>query len=120
MTLKVVAVVAYLLFFQFGITFIKLGSAGWQINIAPDAFSVGISWRSAVGLLCYSVSFMIFVWLLRQFQLSTMAPLIAFVCFGVFLISVFVLHEKVTVLQVVGVALIGLGIVFMNIRRSTG
>ncbi|MBP8617941.1 MAG: 4-amino-4-deoxy-L-arabinose-phosphoundecaprenol flippase subunit ArnF [Parcubacteria group bacterium ADurb.Bin305] len=71
-------------------------------------------WQFIVGIFCYCVSFLTWMFLLSKQNLSTIYPLTMGIIYTLVMIaSVMVFHEQFTLYKIIGAVLIGLGILFL-------
>lgn len=110
----------YLVLTVSGLTLVKLGSDGSPLlsksgdkliwNIGPVVF---------LGLIAYGMSFLLFMWLVSQYQLSILIPLTtALVQLMIFVIAVTVFKEQLTLIKIVALALIVVGVVILQIKSG--
>lgn len=72
-----------------------------------------------LGVFLYGVSFITYVYLISKYDLGYIIPLLAaFVYILTFLAAYFIFNEAFTVFKVAGIALILLGLVFLNLRSA--
>lgn len=70
---------------------------------------------SYLGALCYGLSFLIWMRLLKIFELSYLRPLVGLGYIFTALLSMFILKEKITPLRWTGIALIVTGVYLVGI-----
>ena len=71
-----------------------------------------------IGLLCYLGSFLIYILILPKYNLTFIYPLMTSLSYiGIYLLSIFVLKETVTITGIIGSIIIMAGIVLVNIGR---
>lgn len=94
----------------------KLGSADMSVNVTRTIFSLQLSWKMILGILCYGCSFILWLYIVSQMNLSWAMPLsVGLVNLLVLLGSSFVLKENITVMQWLGVMVIVIGLALINI-----
>ena len=97
----------------------KGGNAGTITN-SNGEFGFNISWISALGFVCYIISFLLFTRIIMMFEsLSFISP----ICNGIsqvmiVLASWLILKEQITGLNIGGAALIIAGVVIMNLKLN--
>lgn len=70
--------------------------------------------KFVLGMICYILSFLTWMFLLSKQNLSYLYPLTAGIIYALVMIaSVVVFHEQFTFFKIIGVILIGLGILFL-------
>lgn len=108
----------YVILSTSGLVLFKLGSAGGGISFTLDktAFGFHIPSLSLLGLLCYMISFLMWMYIISKTDISFIVPLgVALTNLAVLLSSYFILHETVSVTTIIGAALIIIGAVVLNI-----
>ena len=92
------------------------GSFHMQMNRSLFAFQM--SPISFIGFLFYLVSFLMWTKIITMFNLSYISPITAGIC-NVLLVlgGIVIFSEKVGVFQVIGIALVICGVIFINIRH---
>ncbi|KAF1304830.1 EamA family transporter [Enterococcus sp. JM9B] len=109
----------YVILSTSGLVLFKLGSinGGISINLAKSAFSFHIPLLSLLGLLCYMVSFLMWMYIISKTDISFIVPLgVALTNLAVLLSSYFILHETMSYTTIIGAALIIIGAVILNIK----
>ena len=102
-----------------GLTLIKIGTGkDLAFSLQHGVLSLQINWAVILGLTLYVASFITSMIVMKTMNLSIFYPTSAglvyiFVC----VISILLLHEKVSVTQLVGMAIILSGIIVMNLKR---
>lgn len=116
---KILMVVLYLVLTVSGLILYKYGAnKNFAISLSNGSFSLKISLISILGLLCYLVSFLLYILILPRFDISYIMPLTSAVSYiSIFILSAMVLGEKITINGIVGAITILIGIIIMNIRR---
>ena len=70
--------------------------------------------KFVLGMICYALSFLTWMFLLSKQALSTIYPLTVGIVYALIMIaSVVFFHEQFTLYKIIGVILIGLGILFL-------
>lgn len=105
----------YVLLSCSGLVLFKLGSkVGMSVSLSAGSLHLKISMISILGMVCYITSFLLYLILVSKFDLSKIYPIttgIIFVC--VMLASVLFLHEAIQWQQLLGSALILIGVVLL-------
>jgi len=108
----------YLLLTSLGLLLIKLGGSGTNLSLEPQTFSLVMSYRLVIGLLCYICSFLLFTFILQKRNLSMIYPLSAGIVNVVSVVlGVVVLKEKITLSGALGIALVIAGVILMSLKR---
>ncbi len=109
-SLKIVLLVLFCAILgAFGQVFFKLASGSFSLSVD----GILKNWRFMVGAFLYASSAILFVYSLKQGNLSILYPLIATSYIWVALLSFFFLKEAVSLLNVAGIGMIIAGIVLI-------
>lgn len=112
-------IVLYLLFTISGLILIKMGAGGAGLHIDKWAVSVHFSATLVIGLASYAISFLLWIVLLKKYDLSYIVPLTTSISYiGVIAGGVLLFGEKISLLHGVAIALILAGVVLLNIPAS--
>lgn len=108
--------ILYVLFSVSGLTLIKLASLhNSNISVVVPILNIKLSWISFLGLICYGLSFCIYLGVINNFQLGVIIPLLGgIVNILIVLMSILVLKEHLTINAIVGGTVIIIGICIMN------
>jgi len=110
-------VALYLLFSCFGMVLIKYGSANNSFDIAEKVVNLKLGFYTIVGLVLYLMSFVMWVIVLQKFKLSYISPLVSGISYALIIVlSLLVLHEKISGFQWAGIVIIFIGVILMNIK----
>lgn len=94
----------------------KLGSGDMRVNVTSTIFSIRFSWKMLLGIVCYGCSFLLWLYIVSQMNLSLAMPLsVGLVNLLVLLGSSFFLKEQITAFQWAGVMVIVIGLALINI-----
>lgn len=108
----------YLLLSALGLTLIKMGGTNFSIHYATGIFGFRLDVKLLIGIICYIISFFLFMMIMPKFDLSYIYPIAAGVLYIIIAIcAVLLLGEKITTFELVGMVLILSGIVFMNLSK---
>lgn len=109
----------YIITTTLALVMLKLGTKdGTPLSIENNKIHFNVNPYSMAGILLYGVSFLLYIYLISKNDLGYIIPVTAaFVYIIVFVASYFIFHEVFTVLKVTGIALIILGLVFLNYSR---
>lgn len=117
--MKILMIVLYLIFTVSGLILMKKGGNAGKIAISAGEFSFNISLISALGFVCYIISFLLYTRIVMMFEnLSYISP----ICNGVaqvmiIIASWLILKEKLTGSNIGGAALIIAGVIIMNLKK---
>lgn len=116
--MKLLMIIMYLIFTVAGLILMKKGGNAGAISIGSGEFSFSISWISALGFICYIISFLLFTRLIMMFEnVSYISPIcngIAQAC--IVIASIIFLGEKFSIATLGGAALIIAGVIVMNLK----
>ena len=100
-----------------GLLLIKMGTENTSLVLRDGLLGAQLSYRLLLGLVFYICSFIMSIYIMSQMKLSLFYPLSAgTVLVASCVFSYFILREHISVIQMVGIALILLGIICINIR----
>lgn len=86
----------------------SIGSIGMKFNI---------SWISLIGILCYGLSFILWLYIISQSKLTIALPLsVGLINTVIYVASVIIFKENINLWQILGVFLIVIGIAFIGIQ----
>lgn len=114
---KYILCAIYVCFSVSGLTLIKLGSMqpkdrGWIVPI----IGIIINKWSFLGILCYGISFCLYLGVVSKFNLGVIIPILGgIVNILIIIIACVFLKESLTLNMVIGAVIISIGIVIMNI-----
>lgn len=115
-SIQIITLVVYIFFTISGLTLIKLGGVQ-QLTISSGKILLKLDIKTLLGILCYLVSFIVYILLISKFQLSYIMPLTTgLVYIFVLITSVIFLKEKIDISQWVGAGVILIGIIIMNLK----
>lgn len=115
-SIQIITLVVYIFFTISGLTLIKLGGVQ-QLTISSGKILLKLDIKTLLGILCYIVSFIVYILLISKFQLSYIMPLTTgLVYIFVLITSVIFLKEKIDISQWVGAGVILIGIIIMNLK----
>ena len=118
--MKILFVIIYLILTVLGLVLMKKGGNSGSIAIEKQTFNFNINLISALGFICYLVSFLLYTKIIVMFDLSYITP----ICTGIVQIlilvaSKLVFKENFTTTSVVGAAIIIIGVIIMNLPKNT-
>lgn len=119
--MKYIILAFYILFAQTAVLLVKTGSAGAAVTLESGNLSVSVSVRLLVGLCLYVCSFLLWIVVLSQNDLSRVTPFITGANYIIpMVIGIFLLKETMTTPQWIGAFVILTGLVISNIRVGAG
>ena len=117
--MRILMIILYLIFTVSGLILMKKGGNAGKITLTAGEFGFTISWISALGFICYIISFLLFTRIIMMFEnVSYISP----ICNGlaqvmIMVASWLILKERLTGLSIGGAALVIIGVVIMNIKK---
>lgn len=112
-------IILYALLSSFGLFFLKLGAEQeFGVFFSKSSFSIQLNYKIILGLFFYIFSFLLSLYIMKEANLSifySVSTGLAYICVGI--LSVFVLKEPISVLQIAGMCSIFAGIVMMNLKK---
>lgn len=114
--MKYLIVVLYLVLTVSGLILYKYGAnKSFEVSFSNSIFNMKISIISIIGLVCYLCSFLLYMFIIPRFNISYIMPLTSAISYiGIFVLSILVLGEQISVNGIVGSIIILVGIVVMN------
>lgn len=115
--MRIVMIVLYLILTVSGLILMKKGGNAGTITANSGELGFSISWISALGFLCYILSFLLFTRIVMMFDVSYISPIcngIAQACIVV--ASIVFLKEQYSFYTLGGAALIIAGVIIMNLK----
>lgn len=116
--MRIVMIVLYLIFTVSGLILMKKGGNAGKISFSAGEFDFNISLISALGFVCYIISFLLFTRIIMMFEnVSFISP----VCNGIaqaciVIASIVFLKEQFSVATIGGALLIIAGVIIMNLK----
>lgn len=107
--------ILYVILSTSGLLLFKLGSGNVSMVIKQSIFSLNISLISILGLVCYLISFILWMYIISKSKVSIIVPLgVAFTNIAVLIGSTIILKEAISIRTVLGTIIILLGIFVLN------
>lgn len=113
-----ILIALYVLTTSLALVVLKLGAkAGAPVQFMNSKLHFNITPYTIIGVFLYGVSFLLYIYLISKFDLGYIIPLTtAFVYVLIFAASFILFKEVFTVFKVIGIALIVVGLVFLNVK----
>ena len=109
-------IILYVIMSVGGMTLFKLGDKGMELGFSGGRLHFAMSVTSLLGILCYGVSFLLWLMILRDNELSYIFPVITgIVIITVTVIGSIVFSESMPMGKLLGILLIAAGIAVVNI-----
>ena len=117
--MRIVMIILYLTFTVSGLILMKKGGNAGKITLGSGEIGFNISWISALGFICYIISFLLFTRIIMMFEnVSYISPIcngIAQAC--IVIASIIFLKEQYSFFTLGGATLIIVGVIIMNLKR---
>lgn len=117
--MRILMIVVYIIFTVLGLILMKKGGNAGKLTLGTEEVGFSISWISALGFICYIISFLLFTRIIMAFEnVSYISPIcngIAQAC--IVISSIIFLKEKVSGATIGGAALIIAGVIIMNLKK---
>ncbi|MDR2864499.1 MAG: EamA family transporter [Spirochaetaceae bacterium] len=114
-----VLAILYLVFTLSGLFLFKANSACITVNFEKHKLSSQIPWLAFAGIICYAFSFLIWLLLIKNNNLSFIFPVLnGIVVVLTVLGGLFIFHEKTTLTQSAGIVFIIAGLVLVNYSKK--
>lgn len=111
MNTKIIVCVIYSVISVLGLTLIKIGAAGNSVKLISFPIIGEITLHTFLGLGFYVVSFILYIFIVQNMQLSIVFPILtALNNISIVLIGYIVFHETLRTGKIVGVMMIIVGI----------
>lgn len=113
--MNIILIVLYVIFAVGGSTLIKYGSLEKVVSfMTVPIVNVGLSVASLIGILCYGLSFILYIILLSKFDLSFISPITVGLVYVLLMITAaFFFQEQFTLLKITGCMIILAGILMI-------
>lgn len=116
--MNILLIILYLFFTVTGLILLKIGGQDFSFFMENGKMNLTLPWKFLLGFISYVCSFFIWTFILQKYDLTFMYPILVGLAYVMVLVAgVVILNEKLTIYNIVGSAVILLGVVLMNIRR---
>ena len=113
--MNIILFILYVLLSSSGLILFKLGVNNINIHFNLLGLSIGFSLQMILGIICYGLSFLLWLYLISKLNLTFAMPLsVALVNTSVIVGSYFFLNEKITPIQGIGIFIIILGVTLIT------
>lgn len=117
--MRILLIIIYVILTSAGLILMKKGGNAGKIQLGSGEFVLSMSWISALGFICYIMSFLLFTRIMMMFDnISYISPIcngVAQIC--IVIASILFLKEKFSFYTIGGAALIITGVVVMNLKK---
>lgn len=116
---SVILIAIYIMFTVSGITLMKVGTGkAFEVSLTGGNFKIVFNYILLCGILCYLLSFILYIFLISKYNLNYIVPLTTgLVYILIFVLSLTLFKEPVSVTSVIGFFLVIAGVVFLNIKK---
>lgn len=103
-----------------GLITLKLGTTnGLPVSYVQDKLHFNFNFYAVTGVILYGLSFVLYLYLISKYDLGYIIPLTtALVYIVIFIASAVVFKEVFTATKIVGIALIIIGLIFLNLKAK--
>lgn len=106
----------YVILASSGLILFKMGSSGIVLNFVKG-INFSINWTSLIGMICYIISFLLWLFIVSKVKLSWAFPLsVALINTVIFVASSLIFKEQITWVQILGTLLITIGVGLLGIK----
>lgn len=114
----VLNIFVYLFFTVSGLIFIKLGAGNSNVQVSKNVLNLSVNLYLLVGLVAYILSFLMYIVLLKKYNLSYIVPITTSLSYiAVLVSSVLIFKEKITPISAVAICIILVGVVLLNLSK---
>lgn len=111
--------ILYVILSSSGIILFKLGSTAVEFTLTDKIVGFNMSYTSLLGLLCYLISFVLWMVIIGKNDVSYIVPIgLAATNVTIMLGATFFLGEAFSLYKIIGLGLILGGIVFLNLGNA--
>mgnify|MGYP000327867962 CR=1 FL=1 len=108
----------YVILSSSGMLLFKYGcNSDLLFSIGSFGMKFSINWIAVTGILCYGLSFILWLYIISQTKITVALPLsVGLINTVVYIISAIIFKEAISIWQIVGVFLVVTGIAFIGIQ----
>jgi small multidrug resistance pump len=117
--MNAILIICYVLFAVGGSTLIKYGGLSKIASlITLPIVNINISFISLLGIVCYGLSFAVYILLLNKLDLSFLSPITIGIVYVLLMITAaLVFNESFTIIKIIGCSLILGGIMLVLVTK---
>ena len=114
-----IVIAIFVLVTSSALVLLKLGTkTGAPLQFVENKLQLNINPLIILGVLLYGLSFLIYTYLISQYDLGYIIPVTtAFVYILIFIASYLIFHEVFTILKILGIVLILGGLILINLNK---
>jgi multidrug transporter EmrE-like cation transporter len=114
----VAKILIYLILTVNGLFLFKKGGNGNTFELSFYNIKMNLSTLSIVGIICYALSFLMWLSIIKDNNLSYIYPIAnGLVTILTVLGGIYIFKEKINIIQVIGTILIILGVLLINLKK---
>lgn len=114
----IILFIAYILLSSSGLILFKLGANNPTLSINIYSLHINYSIKLLIGILCYGLSFLLWMYIVSKSNLTIALPLsVALVNTLVIIESCIFLKEKITLIQGTGIFMVLLGVFLITLKK---
>jgi small multidrug resistance pump len=115
---NIILISVYLLLTVSGLVLFKLGASGnASFGFINGTFMLKFNLIMLAGLLCYTLSFIMYMVLISKFNLSYIIPLTTGIVYVlIFAASILIFNEHISVTSIFGAIFVLTGVILLNIK----
>lgn len=107
----------YLTFTVGGLILIKLGSVGLKFGFSLSMFNFQLPGIFLLGILCYGISFLLWIWIVSTNTLSIVYPIALGISYiAIMILSFIVLKEPISMMNIIGIVFVLIGVILISIK----
>lgn len=107
--------IIYVVLSSMGIILFKLGSKEAVVSVTKGIFNFQMSYISLLGLFCYLLSFILWMYIISNKNVSFIVPLgLGLTNVMILIGSYFILGETISTMNIVGAIVILLGVIILS------
>lgn len=118
MVLNILLVGIYSIFTISGLICYKYGTnINFNLSIQNSNINFNIHLIAIIGLIFYLISFLLYMIVLPRYNLTDILPIIsAITSIGIYVLSIIVLKEEITLQKIIGAIIITVGVFIMTFK----
>lgn len=114
----VLNILIYLFFTVSGLIFMKLGAGNSNFQLSKNILNISLNIYLLIGLIAYILSFIMWIVLLKKYNLSYIVPITTSLSYiAVLISSVLIFKEKITLTNGFAIFIILIGVVLLNLSK---
>ena len=113
-----IKLIAYLILTVSGLTLFKVGGEANQLVLNINKLELNLSITSLIGIICYGCSFLLWLSIIKENELSYIFPIVnGIVTITTVFSGMIIFHENIQGMQWLGIICIILGSLLVNIYK---